>query len=274
MIKDIVVHLTGSDEDRVRLDYAETLAGVFDAHLTGLLVHLEPELVASPGLIYADVLPTLMDEAAALTRQRREVLAARFALMVVPNDLRIVSGVTDTVGEGLAAEARASDLFIGTRPYGDPDKNYRDEEGVLFGSGGPALFLPPQKPASFQLENVLVAWKNQREAARAIKDALPILKKAQQVVLAVVTDEPEEQAQTSSGADIARYLSRHDIHGEIKELAGWRSAAEALLSEARLSGADLVVAGAYGRSRLRERVLGGVTRALLSKCDVPVLMSR
>jgi nucleotide-binding universal stress UspA family protein len=274
MIKDIVVHLTGSDEDRVRLDYAETLAGVFDAHLTGLLVHLEPELIASPGLIYADVIPTLMEDAAALTQKRRETLAARFALMIVPNDLRVVSGVTETVGEALAEEARAADLFIGTRPYGDPDKNHRDEEAVLFGSGGPALFLPPQKPATFRLEQVLVAWKNQREAARAIKDAMPILKKAQRVVLAVVTDEPEELAQTSSGADIARYLSRHDVHAEIKELAGWHSAADALLSEARLSGADLVVAGAYGRSRLRERLLGGVTRALLSSCDVPVLMSR
>ncbi|WP_108462435.1 universal stress protein [Devosia naphthalenivorans] len=274
MIKDIVVHLTGSQEDEVRLCFADALAGIFGAHLTGLLVHLEPELLAVPDPMYADVLQSMVDESASMTRQHKSVLSARFERFAVANDLRIISGTRGTIGDALATEARASDLFVATRPHGDPGGDYRVEEAVLFGSGGPCLFLPPKKPTLAEIGSVLVAWKTRREAARAIKDAIPFLKKAKRVTLAIVTDEAEQASNTASGADIGRYLSRHGIKAEIKELAGWHSAADALLNEIASSGPDLVVAGAYGHSRLQQRLLGGVTRALLSKCEVPVLMSR
>lgn len=83
MIKDIV-HLAGSSEDQYRLDCAEMLAGLFDAHLTGLLVHVEPEIVAMPEAHYADVLQTLIVEGPERTAQRKARLKERFAGMTTP----------------------------------------------------------------------------------------------------------------------------------------------------------------------------------------------
>ncbi|QYO78313.1 universal stress protein [Devosia salina] len=274
MIKDIVVHLTGSSEDKFRLDCAEKLAGRFDAHLTGLLVHIEPEIVAMPEAGYADVLQSLVAEALEKTEQRRAILAKRFSEMVVPGDLRVVSGLRGTVGDELAAEARTSDLFVGTRPYGDPDRGHRIEEGVLFKSGRPCVLLPPEQVVPFDFETVLVAWKNTRESARAVRDAIPFLQKARTVTVVLSTGEPDEERRASSGADIARYLSRHGVTCEVRELSGWHAAQDALLNEIEATQAQLVVAGAFGHSRLQERLLGGVTRALLERCPVPVLVSR
>jgi nucleotide-binding universal stress UspA family protein len=274
MIKDIVVHLTGSDEDRNRLDYAETLASIFDAHLTGLLVHVEPEIVAMPEAQYADVLQTLITEAQAATDRRKASLAKRFGSMAVPNDLRVVSAFRGDIGDQLAAEARTADLFVGTRPYGDPGRAHRVEESVLFKSGRACVFLPPNVRSVGRLDTVLVAWKNTRECARVVGDAIPFLQQAQRVLVTVVTGEAEQERRVSSGADIGRYLSRHGIVPEIKEVAGWHSAQDALLAEVNALGPQLIVAGAYGHTRLQERLLGGVTRALLERANVPVLMSR
>ncbi|WP_297110819.1 universal stress protein [uncultured Devosia sp.] len=274
MIKDIVVHLTGSKEDQHRLDYAETLASAFDAHLTGLLVHVEPEIVAMPEAHYAEVLQNLILEAQETTDKRKAELSKRFAAMGVLNDLRVVSGQRQGVGEELAAETRTADLFIGTRPYGDPGSEHRVEEGVLFSSGRPCLLLPPGYSSPARFDTILVGWKNTRESARAVRDAIPFLKRAKRVVVAVATGEADEERRISSGADIGRYLSRHGIQAEVKELPGWHSAQDALLAEANATGAQLVVAGAYGHSRLQERLLGGVTRALLEHFDLPVLVSR
>jgi len=274
MIKDIAVHLTGSDEDRVRLRLAETIADQFGAHLTGLLVHLEPELLGAPDLAYAEFLQQMLDDAKTETNKRRAKLEQDFERMTVPNDLRVVSGLRSQVGQALAAETHTADLFVGTRPYGDPDRQHRTEETVLFSSGRPCLLLPPKSSASGRFENVLVAWKSGREAARAVKDALPFLQQAEQVTIALATEEADEETRTSSGADVARYLSRHGVHAEVRELAGWNSAADALANEVEASRAQLVVAGAYGHTRMVERLLGGVTRTLLTECAVPVLLAR
>jgi nucleotide-binding universal stress UspA family protein len=194
--------------------------------------------------------------------------------MAVPNDLRVVSAYRSGVGDELAGEARTADLFVGTRPYGDPDRAHRVEEDVLFKSGRACVFLPPKTKPVGRLDTVLVAWKNTRECARAVGDAIPFLQQAQRVVVAAVTGEADQERHISSGADLGRYLSRHGIVPEIKEVAGWHSAQDALLAEVTSIGPQLIVAGAYGHTRLRERLLGGVTRALLERASVPVLMSR
>ncbi len=274
MIRDIVVHLTGSPEDEARLHCGETLAGKFDAHLTGLLVHLEPELAVVPEAAYAGVSLELLEEAREATEDRRRRLAPRFANMLVPNDLRVVSGWRSTIGGELASEARVSDLFVGTRPYGDPGREHNVEEGVLFGSGCPCLLLPPGQRLPMVFDTVLVAWKNRREAARALRDANPFLQRARRVVVAMATEEADEETRSSSGTDVARYLSRHGIKPEIRELPGWHAPEDAILNEAKASEAQLIVAGAYGHSRLREWLLGGVTRTLLARSEHPVLMSR
>lgn len=275
MIKDIVVQLTGSEEDEIRLGSAETLATWFGAHLTGLLLHFEPELLVGPDpIVVASVLPSLLEEAESTTQQRQAELQTRFARLGVANELRTVGGRAGTIGRQMAMEARTADLFVGTRPYGGPAGTHHLEEDVLFGSGCGCLWLPPGKPIAKPFDNVLVCWNGTRESARALKEALPFLHKARTVRVATVTVEPGEQEGGWNATDVARYLSRHGIAAELKELPGWNSASEALLDEVVRSGADLVVAGGYGRSRLQQRLLGGVTRSLMSECPVPVLMAR
>lgn len=125
-------------------------------------------------------------------------------------------------------------------------------------------------PASYA--TILVAWKNTREAARAVAEALPFLQQAQSVLVAVIEeDKAAEEQKLEVGADIGRYLSRHAVSAEIRKIAGWTDTGAAILNEAKQIGADMIVMGGYGHSRFREWILGGVTRRALSESTVPIL---
>ena len=120
-------------------------------------------------------------------------------------------------------------------------------------------------------KNVLVAWKDSREARRAVVDAIPLLSGASEVVVATVDRDATRQAKQSV-ADVAVFLRRHGIRARA-EVVSEKGDAAALKSLAGSMHADLIVAGAYGHSRLRELVFGGVTRSLLDEIGVNRLMS-
>lgn len=270
MFKDIVVHLTGSVEDEVRLAYAETVGERFEAHLTGLYVHVLPEVVGaySGGMVGMDVWYEQSNDRAKETLQR---LAERFQRLRLPNDVRQLDVLSGTAGQALAAEARTADLFVATRPYGDPADEVHMEVSVLFGSGRACLFVPPKGVAPKNFGTILVAWNGSREAARAIAEAMPLLKAATQVVVASIGEESEVEF----GGDIARHLSRHGIAAVIGTVkASMEGPGDALLGEARRIGADLLVMGGYGHSRFREWILGGATRHVLASAEIPVFMAR
>ncbi len=274
MFKEIVVHLTGSDEDTVRLAYAEAVARLFNARLSGLQVHMLPEVVMITSPAGSGFLQDLLVQSHEGAKSVTDGLRTRFAQMEVPNDLRRIDTYPSTVGATLAAAVRTADLFVGTRPYGDPTGNVQPEEEVLFNSGRPCLFLPPRGNLPKQFGTVLIAWKDSRESARAVFDAMPFLSRASQVVVVLVEEDgPSEQVGIEAGADIGRYLSRHDISAEVRRIAGWDNTGAALLNEATQLGADLLVMGGYGHSLFREWALGGVTRHILSSATVPVLMA-
>lgn len=274
MIRDIVVHLTGSDEDAVRLSYAGPIARLFDAHLTGLQVNVLPEIlsITDPSQsAFLKELVTQADQKADLVGYELKDLIDRLA---VSSELRRLDVYPGQVGAALAAETRIADLFIGTRPYGDPSGEEQVEETVLLRSGRACLFLPPQgmPPASYG--TILVAWKNTREAARAVAEALPFLRKAGKVVVGLIEEEgASERHRVEAGTDIGRYLSRQDVSAEVRDIDGWNDTGEALLNEARLIGADMLVMGGYGHSRLREWVLGGATRHVLTHATIPVMIA-
>ncbi|HHY51148.1 MAG TPA: universal stress protein [Alphaproteobacteria bacterium] len=274
MIKDIVVHLTGSEEDAVRLAYAAPIARTLDAHLTGLQVHNLPEVIAITDPTGSAFLQELLKESHKRADAVAESLKARLAQIGLPHELRRLDVYPGRAGAALAAEARTSDLFLGTRPYGDPTKQERIEETVLFRSGRGCLLLPPGGTPPKSYGTIFVAWKDTREAARAVAEALPFLQRAQQVVVGLVEEEgASEQYRIAAGADIGRYLSRHGVSAEIRRIAGWAYAGEALLNEANQLLADMIVMGGYGHSRFREWVLGGATRHILTHATVPVLIA-
>lgn len=275
MIKDIVVHLTGSEEDEVRIGYAEAVASQFDAHVTGLFVHLLPEVTGVPDAYYAAGLEEWTQESRQRAEETRQKLVERLNSLSCPHEVRQITAYSGTAANALATEAQAADLFVGTRPYGDSNGAEWLEEGVLFNSGRGCLFVPPDGKPPQAYRTVLIAWKNTREAAHAVAEAMPFLRQAKQVIVAIVEEGgAAEQYGIEPGADIGRHLSRHGITAEIRTLGGWTYPGEAILNEAKRSGADLVVMGGYGHSRLREWVLGGATRHLLTHADIPVLMAR
>jgi len=275
MIKDIAVHLTGSDEDAIRIDHAAALARMLDAHLTGLQVHEMPEVLAITDPSGSGFLQQLIAESVDRAVATTGKLAPMFAATGINHELRRLDLYPGQAGSALAREVRFSDLFVGTRPYGDPHKQERVEEAVLFESGRPCLFVPPGHRAPLRYASVLVTWKNTREAAVALAASLPLLLQADEVRVAVVEENgASEQRREAPDEDIGRYLSRHGISAEVRLVDGWTDVSAAILNEATRAAADLIVMGAYGHSRLREWVLGGVTRDVLSRAPMPVFAAR
>lgn len=175
--------------------------------------------------------------------------------------------------EVIPKEARAADLLVigqGMLP-GDVVHSY-DPGTIVLAAGRPVLVVPPEIDR-LELSRVLVAWKDTREARRAIRDALPLLKLADEVTIAVAKTPGSEDADAQL-ADVASYLERHDVR-VAQQIATVASADEEdlLLDLARQHRVNLIVAGAYGRTRLSEWIFGGVTRQLLLHSSVPCLLS-
>jgi nucleotide-binding universal stress UspA family protein len=177
----------------------------------------------------------------------------------------------------VAAEARAADLVIASRSggRGRSDYNTVGPGALILETGRPVLLTPPDA-SHLRIGSVLVAWKDTREARRAVSDALPFLKRAEFVQLVEICDsEDEAQATTARLADVGDYLLRHGVTATLNAHIPEReaAAAEQLMDIAERQDANLIVAGAYGHSRFQEWVFGGFTRALLAQTARAVLFS-
>ncbi len=181
-----------------------------------------------------------------------------------------VSGAADQIGR----LARRFDLAVVGQPRRDegmPEEVL--DEGVLFESGRPVLFVPFIQKDALKLDHVMVCWDGSRAATRAIGDAIPFLEKAKQVDVVIVAAK-QAKADEVAGADLAQHLARHGIKVDVKRITSPDiDTASTILSYAADASTDLIVMGGYGHSRLREFILGGVTHALLDSMTVPVLMS-
>jgi nucleotide-binding universal stress UspA family protein len=145
-------------------------------------------------------------------------------------------------------------------------------EAALFQSGRPVVVVPYIQKTGLTLNRVLVCWDGGRQAARAIADALPFLHRAKTVEVVVVATKPLK-SDDSPGADIARHLAHHDLNVCLKRLVTGGNRCGKHHPILRGGSADFVVMGGYGHSRLREFVLGGATRGVLSSMTIPTLMS-
>jgi nucleotide-binding universal stress UspA family protein len=175
--------------------------------------------------------------------------------------------------EVIPAEARAVDLVvIGSRPVKEDVYRAFDPGTVLLNAGRPVLVVPDNATGTSG-ERVLVAWKDTREARHAVQGALPYLKAAKQVSLVAIAEGVLEWAARNQLDDVEKYLSRHGVKVREKCMLNPEgSASDQLISFAKGDGTDLIVAGAYGHSRLGEWVFGGVTRGLLERSDVCCLL--
>lgn len=278
-LRSILVHLDGSRHRQARVAAAAALALQHDAHLIGLAptgwMVMPAESVAGAALAaYEETATRLLREAAqaCLDSFRQQV----DHLGVASHESRIGVGYA---GDVMALAAKYCDLTVVTQM--DPDEARAEQSpqmahDLLLQSGRPLLVLPfAGESAIAPARRVLVGWNASREAARAMHDALPFLRKAASVEV-VVFDTPDDvdlKHGEVPGADIGLWLARHGVKVDVKYVPAKVAAGEALLSHAFDIGADLIVAGGYGHSRFRESILGGVTRTLMCSSPVPVLLS-
>lgn len=275
MIKDIVVSLSVVEGGDFVGEFAISVAAALDAHLTGIAFVYDPIVpVAATGYIPSDVIEaqrSASQQAAKTALDRFSAAAARAGISADATGLPASFG---GAGDQFGQIGRRFDLAIVGQA--EPDKNSVDEviaESALFESGRPVIMVPYIQKTPLKLDRVMLCWDGSRAATRAIADAMPLLEHASQVEVVVVANDRGKQDEIP-GADIGQHLARHGLKVNVARFsAGGIDVADALLSHAADSGADLIVMGGYGHSRLREFVLGGVTRSMLRSMTAPVLMS-
>ncbi len=194
------------------------------------------------------------------------------------NDPAIVSSWRTEVGypeDVIPRHARVADLVLTYRTRGDVDHSvYTPPDTLVMEAGLPVLLLP-EREADFRAERILLGWKNTREARRAISVTLPLLKMSQRVMVAAICSEHETETVERELADVAQRLARHGVNvTTLVEIGASGPAGANLLRMAQTDKSDLIVTGGYGHSRLREWVLGGVTRDLIADSERYVLLSR
>src|SRR6516162_9703785 len=274
MIKDIVVNLNVWTTASSASDFAISVAAAFDAHLTGIaFLHSPIVPVTGAGSVPAEVMVTQQDyQAAVATMQERFADASGRA--GIKAELLTLSASLVSAGEQCGRIARRFDLAVGGQS--EPETNASEGvivEAALFDSGRPVIIVPYIQKAPLKLDRVMVCWDGGRAAARAVGDAMPLLQRAGRVEVVIIANEPGKQDQIE-GADVGAHLARHGLNVEVKSIPlGDIDVANVLLSHAADEGIDCIVMGGYGHARLREFVLGGVTRTILRSMTVPVLMS-
>ena len=275
MIKDIVANLSVGISRDVATGFAVSVAATLDSHVTGIAFCYEPLVPLTDRYGFpAEVMDSQRAEnekrakaamAAFDEAARRAAVAAKSHMLEVP-----VASAPDV----FAKISRRFDLAIMGQPEPDtPALERHLVEAALFDSGRPVIIVPYIQRTGLTLDRVLVAWDGSRSAARAVADAMPLLVRAKAVEVLTVASEPAKSDEMP-GADIAHHLARHGVKVEVDSIVTVETdVTSTILSHAADISADFLVMGGYGRSRLREFVLGGVTRGILGSMTVPTLMS-
>jgi nucleotide-binding universal stress UspA family protein len=276
MLTEIVVHVDGSSRSQEICRAALALSSAHEAHLVGVFV-------SSPVVVIPEIPePFRSDYVAHLRAQRKAAADAaeklfRDTLKTAgkEGEWRVHEGDPSTV---LAINGRYADLVVvGQTP---PDQRSVPDWGeiperLVLDVGRPVMVIPHFGQFPSIAERIVVAWDASRAATRAVNDAMPLLTKAKQVVVLSINPEISERRHGKlPGADIALSLARHGVKATVE--TSWSREVETgdvLLNRAFDAGADLIVMGAYGHTRLREVLLGGVTNHLLDHMTAPVLMS-
>jgi nucleotide-binding universal stress UspA family protein len=274
--KTILVHCDASRSVGTRVAAAAEVAQRFEARLVGLHAREPFEVVSfvDGGMAMGPLMEAYQAgcdaaEKTAVSAYEKATKGRNFT-----SEWRVTEAFSD---DALAMNARYADLLIvGQVDPDDPAGSSGDlPEAMAFATGRPVMVVPHIGAPSTVGKTVMLCWNATRESARAAADALPFLRTAEKVLVLIV--DPEISADghgQEPGADVAAWLARHGVKVTVqREVAADAEIGEIILSRAADYDVDLIVMGVYGHSRLREMVLGGVSRTLLSSMTVPVLMS-
>lgn len=279
MLKTIVVHVDGSSEQEARMHAAALLARDYGAHVIGSaatgIAWLDFAVLA--GSMAAPAPAADFDGMRKLARLRLDEFSAQATRLGIQSaETRLIEDVPQY---GLLLQSRYADLVILGQDQDDsepglPARVRRLPEHVALHGARPVLVVPPGYRGAPLPGTVVAGWDGSRQALRAMTAALPLLVRADAVKLALINpDQLSPQHGEQPGADLALWLARHGVRVDVVLERTTTTAGHALAALARDSGAGLMVCGAYGHSRYREWMLGGVTRELLARAPVPLLIA-
>jgi nucleotide-binding universal stress UspA family protein len=284
-LKDLLVCVDQTEDALIRLRLASDLASRHVSRLTALFARewtfaqQDRRKAAELGLVTWDRLHLLDDDITASISGVAERIKANLHQLThdrgIPTDfIDIDSSAAVTVPQ----YARYADLCIlgQNEPGGPASINYSFAEQLLFVTGRPVLFVPTDCSTQTLGRHVAVAWNSSRPAARSLNDAMPLIERADRTTIVMINPSGFIESHPGpQGEQLIEHLTRHGatVYSRRIENVSHAAIADRLQDEAKASGADLVVAGAFGHPRLWEKMLGGVTHDLLARLRLPIFMS-
>lgn len=283
--KTILVPVCDSASAAGSLDLAFRLAGDYAAHVTALHVRIDATTAVPlmgegmSGAMVEEMLSVAerqANERAADARAAFDQVASRHGIVLAtapPTQGPTATWleITGREEEEVARRGRLHDLVVIGRPIEHSETpSLMTLNAALMESGKPLLLTPPN-PVETVARHIAVAWNGSAEAGRAVTAALPLMARAEQVTILSMAE--DDRTITAPAGELASFLAWHGVTAECKTIAAGSQAGHALLEQCRLQGADLLVMGAYTHSRLRQLILGGVTRHVLGHAELPCLLS-
>ena len=268
-MKDVLVLVGAPPAPLTPVEIATRLAFDSGARLTALLV---PRPIEIPSFALHVAGPSLRDELVRDSLTAVEQLRQQIAPMVAP--LRSGFEWIEADAEGLGRHTHSADLVVVGRGDNDDPFGPKGLASLIFNSGRPFLVIPPGIDPGRQGRRMTIGWNGSREAARAVHDALPLLARAEAVELVIVAEGKPAASEAGYGETVRSHLARHGVAASVKVVSNdlARGVDGILLASALEHRSDLLVMGAFGRSRLRE-LMGGVTASILHNTTVALLLS-
>jgi nucleotide-binding universal stress UspA family protein len=274
--KDVLTPVVTIEDDEAALIAAGEVAAKCGARPAALIVaiHLASEF-AKEARPLSEVLTDIArgsQSQAALEREKILAWLERSPHEFEVRDMTVESALHQ---DEAVAHARMADLVVMARGHAHAHARRMLLEHVLFRSGRPLLLVPEPPPRERRWDRALIGWSAKPEAVHAVTAALPLLQRAQEVVVATIDAVPSPSGHGQApGRELAAYLARHGVRVEVRNIDGLgRSEAKALTDEALGFDADMIVMGAYGHSRAQEFLFGGVTRELLAASPIPLFLA-
>ncbi len=260
-IKDLLIYVDARANAKTSVDYALGLVELEGAHVIGVS--------------HAPTGDAMLSESAVEALSRFARTGEQRGVSV---ETRLIECAASKLADEITLQARHADMSVLGQPATDgplAKPQMAVFEKLLFHSGRPVLVVPWAGKADPAPQTAIVAWDASGTAARAVADALPLLKRAKKVIVLVAADRNADDHGEHPGTDIALHLARHGVTIETRSIPmdAETETADLLLSQAAELGAGLMVMGGYHHSRIRESILGGVTRTIMRTMTLPVLLS-
>lgn len=282
-MKDVLVLVTGHAEDDIRLGFADKLAATFDADVDIVLANeLPPPSVASAMPLAVATVPSGQADTAAQEAARKAgaKYEAHLRERVSNRKGRVRLTRLDETAGGLATHvaklASTRDAFVCSLPGREHEHELAGTimDRVLTDSGRSVIGIPQGWKDSQPVHQVTIAWNGSRESVRAVTEAMPLLKQAQAVAVLLVDQTRRAGDDARPGADIMLHLQRHGVEAKVVHIAKEEmKTAEAILTESKRLGADMLVMGAQAEGGVLQWFKGSVSRDVVARTEIPVLLA-